>query len=307
MATLSKDIAAVRRFSRFYTQRIGFLSDGFLDSPWSLTETRVLYEIAHSDGVTPSRVASELRLDTGYVSRVVKRFQKAGFIRREKSVTDRRQVLLTLTDSGAQAFEEINSSSRAQIGALLTATDRKGRQRLVDAMEVVEQVLDADSPAVPRVTYRPHREGDLGWVVQRHAELYHVSHGWDVTFEAMVAEIAAEFIRSYDPVWERSWIAEVDGRRAGSIALVCKSKTVGQLRLLIVEPFARGLGVGTRLVSECVGQARHVGYRKVVLHTVRGLDSARRIYENEGFELAAERPTHEWGKDQMEQTWELAL
>jgi N-acetylglutamate synthase-like GNAT family acetyltransferase len=173
-------------------------------------------------------------------------------------------------------------------------------------MRAIEEEL-GERTAPPKVTYRPHRPGDMGWIVQRHGELYHASHGWNESFEAMVAGIVERYIETYDPAWERSWIAEVDGRRAGAIALVRHSRTIGQLRLLFVEPWARGLGIGARLVSECVGQARHVGYRKMILFTVAGLDAARHLYEAEGFRLVEEKPGHAWGKDHIEQSWELKL
>jgi len=311
MTTLANDIAAVRRFSRFYTQRIGLLSDGILDGPYSLTEVRVLYEVANAEVATPSRVAARLELDPGYVSRVVKKFERDGLMRRERSNVDRRQYLLDLTDQGTAAFEELDASSSAQIQGLLSRTTDEGRHRVIDAMREIEQALggtlDDEPGAAPRVTFRSHEPGDLGWIVQRHGEMYHALRGWDATFEAMVAKIVASFVDNYDPTCERGWIAEVDGSRAGAIALVRKSKTVGQLRLLFVEPFARGLGIGTRLVSECVGQARHVGYRRMVLYTVAGLESARRLYEAEGFTLAEETPSQAWGKTQMEQRWELKL
>ena len=306
MTDLASRIEAVRHFSRFYTKRIGLLSEGILESPYSLTEARVLYEVAHTNARHPSELAAELDLDAGYVSRVLKRLERRGLVRRTRSAEDGRKVAIALTPEGRSAFEELSAGSRGQIDALLGATDVEGQQRVVEAMRTIERELGADPPP-PRVTYRGHAPGDLGWIVERHAVLYHASHGWDDTFEAMVAGIARDFLERFDPRFERSWIAEVDGRRAGAIALVRHSKTIGQLRLLFVEPWARGLGIGARLVSECVAQARHVGYRKMVLYTVAGLDPARRLYEAEGFHLVEEKAARLWGRDELEQRWEVTL
>jgi DNA-binding MarR family transcriptional regulator/N-acetylglutamate synthase-like GNAT family acetyltransferase len=306
MKTLDARVDAVRRFSRFYTKRIGILAEGILESEYSLTEARVLYELAHAGDRHPSELAAGLELDPGYVSRVLKRFERRGLLVRTPSEADRRRIVAALTPHGQEAYEALVAGSRKQTETLLAGLSVAGQKRVVEAMRSIECELGTE-PALPRVTYRGHRPGDLGWIVERHAVLYHASHGWDDTFEAMVAGIAQEFLERFDPACERSWIAEVDGQRAGAIALVRKSKTVGQLRLLFVEPWARGLGIGARLVSECVGQARHVGYRRMILFTVAGLDAARRLYEAEGFTLAEEAPAHLWGKDEVEQRWELKL
>jgi DNA-binding MarR family transcriptional regulator/N-acetylglutamate synthase-like GNAT family acetyltransferase len=304
--TLAQRVEAVRRFSRFYTRKIGLLSGAILDSPYSLTEARVLYELAHSDGRNPTELAAELDLDPGYVSRVVKSFERRNLVTRQRSETDRRKIRVRLTDEGRRAFEGLAAGSRSQIEGLLAGVGGDGQERLVAAMRVIEEELNGEDHA-PQVTYRPHAPGDMGWVIERHARLYHETHGWDDTFEAEVAGIVSDLLRGFDPAWERSWIAEVDGRRAGAIALVRRSKTVGQLRILFVEPWARGLGIGARLVSECVGQARHVGYRRMVLFTVAGLDSARRLYEAEGFRLTEETPEVVWGRPEVSQKWELEL
>ena len=305
-------ISSVRRFSRFYTKRVGLLSDGVLDSPWSLSQARVIYELAHAEtnGVTGARVANTLGLDPGYVSRILRALERQHMVEKTRSEEDRRHVLVRLSPTGRAEYERLRSGSQAQVADLLSGLTSEEQDQLIDSMVAIEGVLGA-GPGEPRaqrkVSYRSHRPGDMGWIVQRHAELYHESHGWDESFEAMVADIVATFVEKYDPTCERSWIAEVDGRRAGCIALVRKSKTVGQLRLLLVEPWARGLGIGARLVSECVGQARHVGYRRMVLYTVHGLDAARHLYEAEGFELTEEEPGHAWGHDHIAQTWELKL
>lgn len=307
MTIADPHIAAIRRFSRFYTQRIGLLSDGILDSAYSLSEARVLYELAQGDHTTGAALASELDLDPGYVSRIIRRFERRGLVGKARSTDDRRRVLLTLTPIGADEFARLNSGSRTQTARLIDALDAAARDEVIAAMATIERLLDDGASNGSRVTYRPHRPGDMGWITQRHGELYHDSHGWDERFEAMVADITARFIEQYDPAGERCWIAEVDGRRAGSIALVRHADGVGQLRLLLVEPWARGRGIGGRLVSECVGHARHVGYERMILFTVRGLDGARKLYEAEGFELTSEEPGHEWGHDHVAQTWGLTL
>jgi DNA-binding MarR family transcriptional regulator/N-acetylglutamate synthase-like GNAT family acetyltransferase len=299
-------VSAVRRFSRFYTRTIGLLSEGILDSPYSLTEARVIYELGQRGASTGSRLAVDLGLDQGYISRVLRRFERRGLIVKQRSDEDQRRVVIQLTRAGREAFDTLDSGSRSQVVELLDRLSTDDQARLVTAMATIEATLGHVQEA-PRVTYRSHAPGDMGWIVQRHGELYHASHGWDESFEAMVAGIVARFVEKYDPAYERSWIAEVDGRRAGAIALVRRSKKVGQLRLLFVEPWARGLGIGARLVSECVGQARHVGYSSMVLFTVRGLDAARSLYEAEGFQLTDETPGHAWGGDHIAQTWELTL
>jgi DNA-binding MarR family transcriptional regulator/N-acetylglutamate synthase-like GNAT family acetyltransferase len=307
MATPEHRIAAVRAFSRFYTKRIGLLSDGILGSEYSLSEARVIYELAQRDVSTGAEVAQELDLDAGYVSRILRAFERLGLIAKERSQEDRRRILVRLSAAGRDAFEQLNSGSREQIAGLLGGLDDDTQDEIVASMRSIERALGAPEVRTPRVSYRPHAPGDMGWIVQRHGELYHESHGWDQRFEAMVAHIVGELVEKHDPSSERCWIAEVDGRRAGAIALVRRSKTLGQLRLLLVEPWARGHGIGARLVSECVGHARHVGYRKIVLFTVRGLEAARRLYEAEGFRLVDEETTQEWGQEQIQQKWELRL
>lgn len=306
--TTHERIQAVRRFSRFYTKQIGLLEEGILRSPFSLTEARVLYELAQGDDVAATDVAAALGIDPGYLSRVLRSFGRRGLIEKRRSRDDRRRILLTLSRAGRRAFQELNESSDAQIRALLDGLGEADQRRVVAAMSAVEEVLGerAETPN-GRLVLRPQRPGDMGWIVERHGALYAESHGWDARFEASCAEIVARFLRSYDPRWERSWIAERDGERVGAVCLVRRSKTLGQLRLLFVEPSARGAGVGARLVSECVSHARHVGYRRMTLFTVRGLDSARKLYESEGFELVEESPASPWGKDVVEQRWDLVL
>lgn len=301
-------VEAVRRFSRFYTTLIGLLDEGILESPYSLSEARVVYELAHAGERTATELAAELGLDPGYLSRLLRGFDRKGLLVKRRSDEDRRRVHLALSRKGRAAFDRLNEGSAEQIRGLLAGLGDAEQRRVVGAMETIEGLLGSESPteSVP-FRLRPHRPGDFGWIVQRHGELYSESHGWDDGFEAMCAHIAARFLEGFDPRWERSWIAERAGERVGAVCLVRRSKTVGQLRLLFVEPSARGLGIGARLVSECVGHARHVGYRRMTLFTVSGLDAARRLYEAEGFELVEEEEARAWGKVMVEQRWDLTL
>ena len=309
MKTTHRRIAAVRRFSRFYTKHIGLLDDGILESPFSLTEARVLYELAHHEAATATQVASELGLDAGYLSRILRRLGRRGLLEKRRSDEDRRHVFLELSWKGQEAFARLNAGSARQIRELLSRLNTADQKCVVEAMGTIESMLGGEDRSRARdlFTLRPHRPGDMGWVVQRHGELYAESHEWDERFEAMCAEIGARFLDEYDPRYERSWIAERDGERVGAVFLVRRSRTVGQLRLLFVEPAARGLGIGARLVSECVGHARHVGYKRMMLATVSGLGPARRLYEAQGFELMHEEPGHAWGQDHVAQRWELKL
>jgi len=298
---------AVRRFNRFYTRQIGVLHEKLLRSPFSLAEARVIYELAHHEKTTASELASELGLDGGYISRILGDFKKRGLIAKQPSETDGRQNILRLTKQGEEAFTTINARSRNEIETLLRGLSTADQNRLVAAMNTIEKLLGA--PPEPRVPFllRPHQPGDMGWVVHRHGVLYAEEYGWDEQFEALVASVVAHFIQRFDSKKERCWIAEKEGEIVGSVFLVKKSKTVGQLRLLLVEPKARGLGIGTRLVNECTRFARQVGYRKIVLWTNSVLHAARRIYEAVGYRLVREEPHHSFGRDLIGQTWELKL
>ena len=309
MRTTHRRIEAVRRFSRFYTRHIGLLDDGILESPFSLTEARVISELAHQEAATATQIASELGLDAGYLSRILRRLGRRGLLEKQRSGEDRRRVYLELSWKGKEAFAQLNAGSARQIRELLCRLSTADQKCVVEAMGMIERMLGKEARSTIRgpFTLRPHRPGDMGWVVQRHGELYAESHEWDERFEAMCAEIGARFLDKYDPRVERSWIAERDGERVGAVFLVQRSKTVGQLRLLFVEPGVRGLGIGARLVSECVGHARHVGYKRMMLDTVSGLGSARRLYEAQGFELVHEEPGHAWGQDYVAQRFELKL
>jgi DNA-binding MarR family transcriptional regulator/GNAT superfamily N-acetyltransferase len=304
---LQQRIDTVRRFNRFYTRRIGALRAGLLDSPYSLAEARLLYELAHRDGPTAAELGRELALDAGYLSRLLRGLERRGLVRRARSETDARRSHLALTARGQRAFAALDARSNDDVAALLAGLPDAGQRSLVRALETVENVLG--DGATRRVPYllRPHQPGDIGWVIGRHGALYAQEYGWDETFEAFVAEVAARIVHNFDAKRERCWIAERDGRNVGSVFLVRKSDTVAQLRLLIVEPEARGLGIGRRLVSECERFARQVGYRKIVLWTNGGLDAARHIYEEAGYRLVREEPHHSFGKDLVGQYWALKL
>ncbi|MFZ5824946.1 MAG: bifunctional helix-turn-helix transcriptional regulator/GNAT family N-acetyltransferase [Bacillota bacterium] len=300
-------VEAVRRFSRFYTGKIELLNEGLLRSPFSLAEGRVIYELAHRERSTATELSAALSMDPGYLSRILSRFSRRGLVHREPSKADGRQSLLRLTEKGQDAFALLNARSRAQIEELLNPLSPAEQNRLVEAMATIEELL-GEKPA-PKVPYiiRPHQPGDLGWVVQRHGALYAAEYGWDERFEGLVASIVADFVGNFDPQRERCWIAEREGENVGSVFLVKQSETVGKLRLMLVEPKARGLGIGTRLVDECLRFARRVGYRKITLWTDSILLPARRLYARAGFCLVHEERHCSWGPDLVGETWELEL
>jgi DNA-binding MarR family transcriptional regulator/GNAT superfamily N-acetyltransferase len=300
-------VAAVRRFNRYYTHRIGVLEEGLLDSPFSLTEARVLYELAQSEGATAARLAGELGLDPGYLSRILAGFEKRQLIVRAPSERDGRQSVLSLTEAGRAAFAALDERSAKEIGALVGALSAEQQARLVAAMDGISGLLTAPEHSPASYQLRPHRPGDIGWIVHRHGLLYAQEYGWNEEFEALVAEIAAKFIRHFDPRRERCWIAERDGERLGSVMLVSQSQRVAKLRLLLVEPQARGLGLGSRLVEECIRFAGERGYRKVTLWTNSVLLAARRIYERAGFSLVESEPHRSFGHDLVGENWELSL
>jgi DNA-binding MarR family transcriptional regulator/N-acetylglutamate synthase-like GNAT family acetyltransferase len=327
MPISAEQIARVRAFNRDYTRRIGVLSEGLLDSPYSLTEVRVMYEIAHRGGVTAAELADELDLDRGYLSRLLKGFETKKLLARMASPEDGRRQHLRLTPAGQRVFEPLERRSQDQVKGMLTALDEQHRGALLKGMEVIQSALAGSAVAEARdvsaadgstaglarpeqhapVTLRPHRVGDMGWVVQRHGELYAQEYGWNEEFEALVAEITVEFIRKLDATRERCWIAEREGKRVGCIFLVGKDATTAKLRLLLVEPETRGLGVGRTLVSECVRYAREVGYHKIVLWTQENLAAARHLYHQAGFQKIAREPHHSFGHDLVAETWELQL
>jgi DNA-binding MarR family transcriptional regulator/GNAT superfamily N-acetyltransferase len=300
-------VGDVRHFNRFWTRQIGVLREEYLESPFSLTEVRVLYELAHGEETTASELGEELGLDAGYLSRILRGFEKHGLIHRRPSEADGRRRLLRLTDRGREAFAPLDARSRSEIGAMLGGMSITGQERLVGAMRTIERLLSARPEPVVPYLLRPHQPGDMGWVVHRHGVLYAREYGWDERFEALVAEIVAKVIQQYDPSVERCWIAERDGEIVGCVLLVRESQEIAKLRLLLVEPEARGLGIGSRLVEECIRFARQAGYLKITLWTNDVLNSARRIYEGMGFRLVHEKPHHSFGHDLVGQTWELML
>jgi DNA-binding MarR family transcriptional regulator/GNAT superfamily N-acetyltransferase len=278
-----------------------------LHSPYSLAEARVLFELAHEEDVTATELSHELGLDPGYLSRILARFERGGLLERVVSGADGRRRLLRLTAAGEDAFSELDRRSREEVSGMLEGITEEDQRRLLDATRTIEQVLGGDGSTPEPFLLRRHEPGDMGWVVQRHGALYAGEYGWDERFEALVARIVADFIDGYDPAWERCWIAETGGRNVGCVFVVRESEEVAKLRLLLVEPEARGMGLGSRLVAECVSFARDRGYRKLVLWTNSVLHSARRIYEEYGFELVEEEPHHSFGKDLVGQNWELEL
>jgi len=307
-ARLESCVERVRHFNRFYTRRIGVLREGLLDSSLSLTEARVLYELARRDNATATEVRNELDLDAGYLSRILRGFQKRGWIRRAPASDDARRQLLSLTRSGRAAFEPLNARSNEEVRHLLRPLSPVLQARVVDAMRWIEAALEPTAAASGPYLLRSHRPGDMGWVVFRHGVLYSEEYGYDERFEALVAEIVSGFVQHLDPARERCWIAERDGERLGSVFLVAKSKQVAKLRLLLVEPSARGLGIGKRLVEECVRFARQCRYRKLVLWTQSELRAARHLYQLSGFRLAGSERHASWGRDDLvSETWELDL
>ena len=304
---LEQDVEAVRRFNRFYTQRIGVLQGGLLNSPFSLSEARVIYELAHHETTTAAELSKELNLDPGYLSRMLRGFVAKRLIEKSRSRRDGRESILRLTDEGQAAFAMLNARARQDVARMLSSLPDEDRLRLVEAMQTIEQLLSA--PQERKVPYllRPPQPGDMGWVVHRHGVLYAEEYGWDERFEALVASIVASFVENFNPQRERCWIAERDGENVGSVFLVQQSEEVAKLRLLLVEPKARGLGIGARLVEECIRFARRVGYRKITLWTNSVLLAARHIYRKAGFQLVDEEPHHSFGQDLIGETWELTL
>jgi DNA-binding MarR family transcriptional regulator/GNAT superfamily N-acetyltransferase len=304
---LSQYVETVRRFNRFYTQQIGVLNEGLLRSPFSLTEARVIYELAHHEKTTATDLGNELDLDAGYLSRILRGFKKHGLIDKQPSKIDGRQSILWLTEQGQQAFATLNARSHNEIEAVLNELSTEDQNRLVEAMHIIEGLLGAGPEHKVPYLLRPHQPGDMGWVAHRHGVLYAEEYGWDEQFEALVASIVAEFIQKYDPKRERCWIAEKDGENVGSVFLVKKSDAIAKLRLLLVEPKARGLGIGTRLLNECIRFARQVGYQKITLWTNSVLVAARHIYEQAGFRLVHEKAHYSFGHNLIGETWELDL
>ncbi len=297
----------VRSFNRFYTKQIGLLREGLLQTPFSLTQARVLYELGRSPGIRSTSLVEELGLDPGYLSRLLKSFEERGLVRRSNAKNDRRVNHLSLTAKGRAEFARLDARSRAEIGEMLAGMNGSQRERLVNSMTAIRDLLGSPEEPAREFVMRTHQPGDIGWVIARHGELYAQEYKWDSSFEGLVAEIAGAFLRNFDEQRERCWIAERNGERLGCVFLIAESKTIAKLRLLLVEPSARGLGIGTQLVDACIAFARQSGYRKVTLWTNDILHAARRVYERAGFRLVTQEKHHSFGHHLVGQYWELRL
>jgi DNA-binding MarR family transcriptional regulator/GNAT superfamily N-acetyltransferase len=300
-------ISAVRAFPRFYTRKLGVLDQQLLKSPFSLSEARVLYELATCENLAAKEIGIELGLDPGYLSRIIQNFDEKGLITREPLPADRRQYRLSLTAKGRQAFEKLNRTSHDEIGAMLATLPRGDGERLVKAMAVIERLLGRSGASPAPAILRDPRPGDMGWVVQSHGALYASEYGFDAAFEGLVAEISAKFLGSFDASRERCWIADLDGAQVGSVFLVRHTDDVAKLRLLLVDPAGRGHGLGRRLVAECISFAQACGYRRITLWTQSILVAARRIYQDAGFVLVATEPHRSFGQSLIGETWEREL
>ena len=303
---IDRHVDNVRRFNRFYTRQIGVLNGGFLQSSFSLTEVRVLYEIAHRERTAASELIRDLGIDAGHLSRILRAFHRKGLVAKRTSSDDRRQIDLTLTVKGRREFGKLEMRQRVEVARMLQPLGPKHRLRLLHAMGSIERLL-LQPILRPTVTLRDHRPGDMSWITHRQAILYNQEYGWNTEYEALIAEIMARFLRNFDPRYERCWVAECNCEIVGSVFCVRKSKTVAQLRLLYVEPSTRGARIGSRLVNECIAFARARGYRKLTLWTNSVLHAARKIYERAGFQLVAEEKHHSFGKDLVGQNWDLKL
>lgn len=301
-------IEEIRRFNRFYTQRLGTLKESLLDSALTLTQARILWELAQELDSSAVDLCRRLDLDPSYLSRILGDFGDRGWVERTPAPDDARRSRVTLTPEGRKVFEPLNEASRRQLEAWLKPLPEASRDRLVSAMVTIRTLLDGkDEARTPLVVIRAHRPGDMGWVIERQARLYADEYGWNQEFEALVAEICARFLRRFDAEREHCWIAEVEGRRVGSVTLVAKSWTTAQLRMLFVDADVRGLGIGRKLMEESLAFARRTGYRKMILWTNDCLHSARKIYEASGFRLTKSEAHHSFGHDLVGQYWERAL
>jgi len=308
-------IETIREFNRFYTRRIGVLHEGLLNTHFTLTESRLLWELAHRDDLTATQLARELELDPGYLSRLLRSFKERGLIKSRRAADDARHQHLNLSAAGQRAFAPLDERSRTEVGALLARLADSQQQQLLESMARIEQLLGEPDARKPPYLLRAHRAGDIGWVVSRHGALYAREYGWTTSFEALVARIAADFIDRFDPQREACWIAERDSTNVGSVFLVqARDETshepiagTAQLRMLLVEPAARGLGIGERLVTECEHFARQAGYQKIVLWTNANLTAARNIYRKAGYRLLHSEAHHSFGHDLVGETWEMLL
>jgi DNA-binding MarR family transcriptional regulator/GNAT superfamily N-acetyltransferase len=300
-------VQSIRSFNRFYTRQIGLLTESVYQSPFSLTDVRVLYELAYRAKPTAAELGRDLRLDAGYLSRILSRFQKRGLINRTPSQSDRRRSLLALTPRGRKVFAPLDARANTDMARMLDQLPEGDHKRLIHAMREIQNLLGCSEAQRGPYLLRSHQPGDIGWVVHRHGVLYSQEYGWDERFEALVAEIAAKFVQNLDPKRERCWIAERDGEILGSVFLVKDSDEIARLRLLLVEPKARGLGLGKRLVEECVQFARRAGYKKITLWTQSVLSAARHVYQQAGFVLVQKEPYRGIGRDLVSETWDLEL
>lgn len=300
-------ISDIRKFNRFYTRIIGVLREGLLHSPYSLTEARIIFEIAHKENLTATDLCRELGLDQGYLSRILTRLEKQDVLKKVKSEKDNRQRLLLLTPKGKNAFEQLDKRSSEEIADMLNGLKESDQLRLTNAMHTIEGILDKGFKYSEPFFLRPHQSGDMGWVTFRHGVLYSQEYEWTEEFEALVSQIVSDFIKNYNPKRERCWIAEMEGEPVGSVFLAQENDDTAKLRLLLVEPKARGLGLGSRLVEECIRFSRQCGYKRIVLWTNSVLLEARRIYERTGFKLIDQEEHHSFGHDLIGENWELEL
>jgi DNA-binding MarR family transcriptional regulator/GNAT superfamily N-acetyltransferase len=310
-------VATVRRFNRFYTRQIGVLRKTYLDSPYSLGEARVLYEIWRNRSTTARDIGRALDIDAGYLSRVLRNFEKRGLIQRKASKNDARQNLLTLSPRGHSAFAPLEQRSQRATAAMLGKLEAADQARLIAAMTTIETLLDGDSSpggdsqaqSADDQNYilRAPRPGDFGWMVKRHAELYAQEYQWTDPFEGLCAQIVADFANKYDTKRERCWIAEIGGDNVGCVFLANETATIARIRLLLVDPKARGLGLGAKLTDECIKFARKTGYKKITLWTHSVLTAARHIYEKAGFKLMRSEKHHSWGRPVVSEHWDLEL
>ncbi len=306
-ALLEERVASVRRFNRFYTRRLGVLNEALLGSAFSLAEMRVLWELANNEGISATWLEDQLGMDPGYLSRVLRGFKERGFLQVRPAPHDRRIRTLALTESGRRTFKVIDMRSHDEVRTTLEKLTEHERTRLAESMRAIVDVLAGNSPGSWPYVLRAPVAGDFGWVIERHGALYAREYGWDSTFEALVAEIVSKYLRAYNPQREQAWIAEREGERVGCVFLVERSEHVAQLRLLLVEPTARGHGIGSTLVSQCIRFARDARYRRMMLWTNSGLHAARHLYERTGFKRVKQEKHHSFGRDLVGQTFSLSL
>jgi DNA-binding MarR family transcriptional regulator/N-acetylglutamate synthase-like GNAT family acetyltransferase len=304
---LEQGVAEVRGFNRFYTKRIGLLNQGLLKTRYSLTQARIIFELAHEEKIVSADLVRELDIDPSYLSRILSAFEKDGLVEKVRSERDSRQRILSLTSKGMTSFRELNERASEEIREMLMPLSDEDQHRFVNAINAIQNLLEYDQNAVSSYLLRPYGAGDIGWITHRHGVLYAEEYGWDETFEALVADILVKFIDSSDPKRERIWIAEQDGKRVGSVVLVDAGDQVSQLRLLLVEPKARGKGIGRRLIQECIDFSKSKGYKKIRLWTQNNLDAARHLYRKAGFVCVSEKPHRSFGHDLVEEFWELNL